>query len=84
MDKISTLQRNFETFNENFKNLDEEYWNLSKNCHDILKKIEETPDDDKKSTYKMELLSTFTSLQMKINEISVEQDKFLLKSIKTK
>jgi hypothetical protein len=84
MDKISTLQRNFEIFNENFKNLDEEYWNLSKKCHNILKKIEETPDDDNKSTYKMELLSTFASLQMKMNEIAVEQDNFLLKSIKNR
>ena len=84
MEKIITLQRNFKTFSENYTNLDKEYWNLSENCHNLLKKIEEEPDETQKSVLRIELLSSFTSLRMKIDEIAAEQDNFLLKSIKNR
>jgi len=84
MEKITNLQRNFKTFSENYTNLDKEYWNLSENCHNLLKKIEEEPDETQKSVLRIELLSSFTSLHMKMDEIAVEQDNFLLKSIKNR
>lgn len=84
MEKIANLQRNFKTFNENYTNLDKEYWNLSENCHNLLKKIEEEPDETQKSVLRIELLSSFTSLHMKMDEIAAEQDNFLLKSIKNR
>lgn len=84
MEKITNLQRNFKTFNENYINLDKEYWNLSENCHNLLKKIEEEPDETQKSVLRIELLSSFTSLRMKMDEIAAEQDNFLLKSIKNR
>lgn len=82
MEKIKILQKNFKNFNKNLKNLNEEYWSLSQNCHNLLKKIEEEPDETQKSVLRIELLSSFTSLRMKMNEVTVEQDNFLLKSIK--
>lgn len=84
MEKITNLQRNFKTFSENYTNLDKEYWNLSENCHNLLKKIEEESDETKKSVLRIELLSLFTSLRMKMDEIAAEQDNFLLKSIKNR
>lgn len=82
MEKIKILQKNFKNFNKNLKDLNEEYWSLSQNCHNLLKKIEEEPDETQKSVLRIELLSSFTSLRMKMNEVAVEQDNFLLKSIK--